>query len=95
MLAMAIIHIYQHRIWYKTWNFRRLSKRINTSILTLLCGSVVITGIILLLFIDGENSTTGFWHYRLGLVMSLIALIHIIKRVKILFKPKMFKKSTK
>ena len=45
---------------------------------------LVITGIVLIVAIDGPNSTIGHLHYLFGLLLTLLPLWHIVKRWKAL-----------
>lgn len=69
-LVYAIRHIWMHR---RGWHFNFLS------ILFLV---LLLTGIILLAFIDGANSSVGMWHYRLGLVFIISTFVHVIRRIR-------------
>lgn len=43
---------------------------------------VVITGIVLIMCVDGANSATGLWHYKFGLLLIVFSIIHILNRTK-------------
>ena len=47
---------------------------------------LVVTGIILIVAIDGPNSTTGHLHYIFGQLLTILSLWHIVKRWKALVK---------
>lgn len=44
---------------------------------------VVGTGIVLL-NVDGANSNMGLWHYKIGILTSILSVSHILKRIPIL-----------
>ena len=46
---------------------------------------VIITGILLLLFVDGANSPTGLLHYKIGIATGVLAILHILKRKHFLY----------
>lgn len=56
-----------------------------TALLTVIFLTVAVTGIILLVGVEGADSRLGLWHYKLGLLLIVFSLIHIIKRRKIFF----------
>ena len=39
-----------------------------------------LTGIGLLACVEGANSSTGLWHYKLGWLLSALSLIHVFYR---------------
>ena len=40
----------------------------------------VVSGILLVCFVDGANSSLGLWHYRIGVFVSVLGVLHILKR---------------
>lgn len=83
LLIMAIIHIKQHWGWFKTLftTFNRKSKI--TVLLTFVFALEFITGIVLLLFVYSCNSFMGLFHYWVGIIFGVMALVHFIMRWKI------------
>ncbi len=83
---VVYIHIRQHWAWYK--NLLRPAKRprIITILLTIAMLLELITGIALIAFVDGEGSLWGHIHWIGGLILTALAIGHIIKRFKILLK---------
>ena len=57
-----------------------------TVILSIIFCVVTLTGVVLITFVDGANSSIGLWHYRVGLVVTAISIGHIVKRWHILQK---------
>lgn len=53
--------------------------------LTLIGIIITITGVVMFV-VSGANSGVGLWHYRIGILFSLFAIGHIIKRIPILRK---------
>jgi len=81
------LHIKAHWNWYKSLMKKGLGKKSKiTLFLSLLFFVLVLTGIILVFFVSGPNSFTGLWHYRLGLVMTVLFIIHLITRLPLLMK---------
>ena len=86
-LIAAILHIQSHWAWYKGWFKNGLGKKSRvTAFLSIILVLISITGITLLVTVDGENSGIGMWHYRIGIIMTIIGLTHFIKRLPILKK---------
>lgn len=86
-LAFAGLHIKAHWGWYKSWMKKGLAKKSKaTAILSALFLIEVITGTVLVIFIEGGNSAVGMWHYGLGLAMILFLSIHIAGRFRLLMK---------
>ena len=46
----------------------------------------VVSGILLVCFVDGANSSLGLWHYRIGIFVSVLGVLHILKRKRGLYK---------
>lgn len=85
-LVTAAFHLATHRGWYKGIVKRGTgSKSKVTVVLSALFVFVVTTGLFLLC-VNGPNSKVGSWHYGAGIVMSVIAIGHIIKRFPLLRK---------
>lgn len=88
LLVTAIIHIKQHWGWYKTLfkvSSLALKSKI-TMLVTILFLATSITGVLLLLFINGQGSSMGMAHYVIGLIFGAIGLVHFIKRWKVFKK---------
>ena len=86
-LIIGIIHIKNHWGWYKSITKRKFNNKTgNTLFLSIVFGLVSLTGIVLILFVNGANSCIGIWHYRLGLVIAILSIVHIIKRWHLLRK---------
>ena len=71
MLILGIIHIIQHKNWYKNFFKRNKQTKILTNFFSILFASVVITGIVDIF--DFEHITkVGSIHFRFGFIMSVI-----------------------
>lgn len=68
-IIFAIRHIWMHHLWHSKFH-------------SLLFLGLLITGVILLAFIDGDNSPLGMWHYRLGLIFIVATLAHVSRRIR-------------
>lgn len=85
-LVVTIFHITTHWNWYKGIFSRGIEKRSKVTIwLSAMFTFVAITGIILF-YVEGANSPIGLWHYKIGILMSVFSIGHIIKRFPILRK---------
>ncbi|MGL6180256.1 MAG: DUF4405 domain-containing protein [Tannerellaceae bacterium] len=81
------LHIKAHWGWYKRIFSKGIgSKSKTTAILSFLYLILLFTGIQLALFIDESDSPVGLWHYKLGLLMSVLLLVHFITRFSTLKK---------
>lgn len=80
----TLFHVQTHWGWYKGWVKHGLGKKSRvTVIVSVLFVILSATGLILV-GIEGANSFIGLWHYKIGIVSSLLFLGHIIKRARIL-----------
>lgn len=86
-LIAAALHIQTHWGWYKGWFKKGLRNKSRvTAVISAVFIIVSITGVTLLVAADGANSPMGLWHYRIGILFTLLAVGHIIKRIPILRK---------
>lgn len=74
-------HVWRNRHWYKTFVSKGFIKKhfVNLVLLSLFV-IATFTGIILLVYVEGANSSTGLWHYKLGILLLLFSLVHSIFR---------------
>ncbi len=80
-LISGAIHIKRHRTWYRAVASKGIGHKSRTTILlSALFLFVTVTGLILIVCVDGANSAIGRWHYVSGLVLILLSLIHIVCR---------------
>lgn len=86
-LVLGIYHVSHHWAWYKSLFSKGLGKKSRvTFLLTIVFLFLVVTGIILIVAIDGPNSTIGHLHYLFGLLLTIISLWHVVKRCKALVR---------
>ena len=83
-LVAAIFHIKTH------WSLYRSSVRSGmghkspvTAVLSVVFVFVVVTGVVLL-GIEGAGSSVGVWHFRKGIVVSILSVGHLLKRISLL-----------
>lgn len=85
-LLFVIIHIKQHWAWFKTL-FRLFEKKSRiTVLLSLMFVAAVLSGLYLLPFADGQGTVAGLVHFVVGLLFSLFAFWHILKRLNAFIK---------
>lgn len=72
--------------WYRTLAKGVDSKSRLTLLLSLLFAVAVATGIGLLLSRGGHHASMGLMHYKTGLVMGLVAFLHLGKRFRMLLR---------
>jgi len=97
ILLVAIwLHVKAHWSWYKTLVKKGIQKKSKITIgLSILFIILIMTGILLVFFIDGGNSHVGLFHYWVGLLMVILSIIHIISRFHLLVKGLGLKKHIK
>ena len=79
------VHIYGHLNWYKSLFQKGLGNKSRVTIfLSLLMLATIITGNIVIFRHQGPNSHFGLWHYIIGILFTVIAIGHFLKRFKIL-----------
>ena len=84
LLVLMIIHIKIHWSWYKHWFRKGLgSKSRTTALLSITFLLLALTGIILLGGVC-RRSIMGIWHFHLGWLMIVLAVVHIFKRRSLL-----------
>lgn len=82
-LVSGVFHIKRHWNWYRAIISKGIGKRSwMTLVLSVTFVIVVITGIVLIVCVDGANSATGLWHYKFGLLLIVFSIIHILNRTK-------------
>ena len=85
MAVFAILHVYQHWAWYKSLFAHGIGKKsLVTLRITLVFLILFITGLLLIIVINGPNSWMGICHFWIGLALILLSLWHIIVRWKAL-----------
>ena len=86
-LILIWFHVKAHWGWYKGLIKNGLANKSKiTAGITILFLALTITGFLLTFFINGPNSSIGLWHYKLGLITSILIIIHTIKRFPIMMK---------
>lgn len=83
--ASICAHIYQHRGWYKQLFKNGLrGHRTAVTLLSLLFAAVTVTGLVLLC--GAEAATLGLPHYQIGILFTILALLHTFRRRRALFR---------
>lgn len=86
-MLLGIIHLRSHWGWYKSLRTAGCKgKRKVVLLLSAVFLSVVITGLSLLLFVDGADSPMGLLHYKAGIVMGVLGVFHILRRKRFLYR---------
>ena len=82
----GIAHIKSHWNWYKGLKtIGCKGKRKVVLLLSITFALVIITGILLLLFVNGASSSTGLLHYKIGISTGVLAILHILRRKHFLY----------
>lgn len=79
-------HISTHWSWYKAIVQNGIGTKSKlTIILSIVFLFLTATGFALFA-VKGANSSLGLWHYRIGIIMVIIAIAHTLKRLPALQK---------
>ena len=85
-LVAIIFHVTTHWGWYKGIIKNGIGRKGKvTAVLSIVFLLLSVTGIVLL-GVSGANSPLGLWHYKIGIITTVIALGHIIRRLPVLRK---------
>lgn len=81
-LVSVWFHVKRHVAWFKSIVNKGIGgKSLLTFVLSVIFLIVAVTGIVLLVFVDGASSAIGSWHYRLGIILLAFSFVHaVVKR---------------
>lgn len=85
-LSLVYFHVKQHIGWFRTLLKGNTKGRGVTIALTIIMIVEILSGIILLAFVDGEGSFWGHFHWIVGIILAIIGTGHYIKRFQRLKK---------
>ena len=75
-----------HWGWYKGIIKNGIGRKSKvTAVLSIIFLLLSVTGIVLL-GVSGANTPLGLWHYKIGVMTTVIAVGHIVKRLPVLRK---------
>ena len=80
-LVVVILHVKSRWAWYKSFRKGIGKKSRLTLLLSLVFLFVALSGIALL-GIYGANSELGLWHYKAGIALLVLSVLHIAKRYR-------------
>ena len=83
LLTTIAVHIKQHWGWFKGLVKHPSFVKKMAFFITLSFIAVSLSGIFVLLFCNKPNTHAGLTHFYLGLLFSLLVIIHLISRWKI------------
>ena len=87
LTILVAIHIYGHWGWYKSLLKGNIKNKSRVTVfLSALILIVIETGIVVLFRHQEANTGLGLWHYILGIVITIVAFGHFIKRYRKLTK---------
>ena len=85
-LIAIIFHVTTHWVWYKGIIKNGIGRKSKvTATLSIIFLLLSVTGIVLL-GVNGAKSPFGLLHYKIGIITTVIAIGHIIKRLPVLQK---------
>lgn len=80
-LLLVAVHVKRHSSWFKTLLSKEfVNKRWINFLLLVLFLIVAVTGILLIASVKSAHSSIGLLHYKLGLLLLIVSLIHIFYR---------------
>lgn len=83
----GILHVKAHWVWYKNLKTKGIKGKSKiVLIFSFVFILVILTGVLLLLCIEGANSSTGLFHYKTGLITGVLGTLHMLKRSRFLLK---------
>ena len=85
-LTLVCFHVRQHIGWFKSLLKGNTKGRGITIVLAIVMIVEILSGIILLAFVNGEGSFWGHFHWIVGIILAVIGTGHYIKRFKRLKK---------
>ena len=86
-MALGIIHIRSHWGWYgglKRKGCKGKGKVV--LLLSIVFVLVVVSGLVVLFFVNGANSSIGLLHYKTGIVVGVLGVLHVLERKRMLYK---------
>ena len=85
-VILGVLHVQTHWGWYKSLITKGIGKKSKVTIwLSFIFLITSLTGFILL-GVCCRQFHIGMWHYRLGIIFTIIGIGHFIKRFPILWK---------
>lgn len=86
-MVLGAVHVKSHWGWYKGLKTKGCKgKRKAVLLLSVVFLAVVVSGLWLLFFIDGADSSLGLLHYITGNIVVILSIFHILKRKQVLYK---------
>lgn len=85
--AAGAVHIGMHWVWYRSLvRSRRLGRKSRvTAMVSVAFVVLTLTGIVLL-WTEGANTPLGLWHYKVGLLSTMLFTGHILRRMPALLQ---------
>lgn len=82
-LISVACHIKRHGRWYRAVVSKGIGKKSRITLaLSVVFLLVTLTGVVLMACVEGANSAMGLWHYKFGLLLIVLSLLHGISRQK-------------
>lgn len=86
LLSAIAIHVKQHWGWFKGLIKKPSFTKKIAFFITLSFIAVTLSGIVVLLFSNTPNTHAGLVHFFIGLIFSLLVIVHVINRWKVFAK---------
>lgn len=79
-------HVKTHWKWYESLVVNGLGKKSRVTLAVSTLFIILSFSGLTLVITEGANSTLGLWHYKMGLLATILFTVHVIKRIPILYK---------
>ena len=86
LLIFVGFHVKQHWGWFKALVKKSSFRKKISFFIMMAFIAVVLSGAFLLVFCKGQGSHAGLVHYYLGVLFSVLVIIHVARRFKVLIK---------
>lgn len=86
LVVAVAMHVKQHWGWFKKL-FRKSTLKAKMPVfVTIASVAVILSGLYLLLFVEGQGSHAGLVHYWIGMIFGTLAILHLVRRWKVFRK---------
>ena len=75
-MALGIIHIRSHWGWYGGLKRKGCKGKV----------VLLLSIVFVLFFVNGANSSIGLLHYKTGIVVGVLGVLHVLERKRMLYK---------
>ena len=80
-LVLALLHVFTHKAWYRNLPLHHMGKCTMVVLLTVIFAMTILSGVYAL---ASDITRVGILHYKTGIFLTILGILHIIKRLRIL-----------